>query len=191
MDLDDFALPLAQNVKTLRLAAGLTQARLAEKAGIPRPTLSLLESGDANPTLAVVLRVCRALGVRLEELLDPPPSDTTVYRGVELPEKKRGRCLVRKLLPQSLEGVELEEIVIPSGQTMVGVPHTVGTREFLLVQTGEVHLHLAGECHVVTEGDVAVFRGHQKHSYKNPARKVARAISVIAHAVPRSAQREV
>lgn len=190
METEDFSGPLSENVRQLRQAAGLTQARLAEKAGIPRATLSLLESGAANPTLSVVLRVCAALGVRLEELLEPPPSETVVYRAAELPQKRRGRSLVRKLLPRSLEGVELEEIVVPSGHTLVGIPHTVGTREYLLVQSGEVHLRLAGECHVVGEGDVAIFRGHQKHSYRNPGRRSARALSVIAHAVPLWALRE-
>lgn len=190
MDQDDFSAALAENVRTLREAAGLTQARLAEKAGVPRSTLGLMESGEGNPTLAVVLAVRRALGVRLEELLEPPPSDTLLYRADELPQKRRGTSTVRQLLPNSLEGVELEELLIPPGQTLVGVPHHVGTREYLLVQSGELTLHLAGEEIRASEGDVVVFRGHQKHSYRNPCRKAARAVSVIAHAVPLWALRD-
>ena len=145
--------------------------------------LSLLESGSANPTLAVVIRVCNALAVRLEELLEVPPSDTLVYRREDLPVKKRGSASVRKLLPKSLEGVELEELIVPAGQTLVGTPHTVGTREYLIVQTGRIELHLAGETHRANEGDIIIFRGHQKHSYANPARKNASAFSVIARSV--------
>jgi len=181
MNPDTFAGPLSDNVKNLREAQGMTQAALAKKAEVPRATLSLLESGSANPTLQVVLRVSNALGVRLEELLEPPPSDTVLYRSDELPVKARGRSSIKKLLPRSLEGVELEELSVPAGQTLVGMPHTVGTREYLIVQTGRIELHLSGEMHEVNEGDVVIFRGHQKHSYRNPGRKNARAFSVIAH----------
>lgn len=180
MDPDQFAGPLADNVRQLRENQKLSQAQLAKKAGIPRATLSLLESGSANPTLAVVLRVGSALGVRLEELLEPPPSDTVVFRANELLVKRRGKALIRKLLPQSLAGVDLEELEIPGGQTLVGVPHTIGTREYLVVLAGTLHLHLSGEVLVLESGDVVVFRGHQKHSYHNGQRKIVRAISVIA-----------
>src|SRR5690606_28423873 len=143
-----FIASLSENIRTLRHTSGLSQARLAERAGIPRATLSLLESGEGNPTLTVVLSVCEALGVRLDEVLSAPPSDTVVHRAKARVSKKRGRCVVKKLLPQNLEGLELEELVIPAGQTLVGVPHTIGTREYLLVQTGTIHLHLAGEMHI-------------------------------------------
>jgi transcriptional regulator with XRE-family HTH domain len=179
----EFAGPLAQNVKTLRHASGLTQQRLAEKADIPRATLGLLESGEANPTLSVVLAVCDALGVQLQELLSPAPSDVLVYRAGELPQKKRGKSTVKKLLPKSARGVELEQLLIPGGNVLVGVPHTVGTREYLWVQAGRLHLHLEGEELQLAEGDVAVFRGHQRHSYRNPGRGEARAVSVIASAL--------
>ncbi len=182
MDPDTFSGPLSDNVRTLREVQGLTQSQLAKKAKVPRATLSLLESGSANPTLAVMIRVCNALGVRLEELLESPPSDTVIYRHDELPVKKRGASSVRKLLPMSLEGVELEELLVPAGQTLVGIPHTLGTREYLIVQTGHIELHLGAEMHLAKEGDVVIFRGHQKHSYSNPGRKNARAFSVIAHA---------
>ncbi len=180
MDPDKFAGPLADNVKQLRETQNLTQAQLAKKAGIPRATLSLLESGTANPTLAVVLRVGNALDVRLEELLEPARSDTVVFRAHELPLKRRGKTIVRQLLPQSLAGVALEDLEIPAGQTLVGVPHTIGTREYLVVQAGVLLLHLSGETFELEGGDVIVFRGHQPHSYQNLQRKTVRAISVIA-----------
>lgn len=180
MDPDRFAGPLADNVRQLRENQSLTQAQLAQRSGIPRATLSLLESGSANPTLAVVLRVAAALGVRLEELLEAPPSDTVIFRADELPVQHRGKSSVRKLLPRSLAGVALEELQIPAGQTLVGVPHTIGTREYLVLLAGTLEVVFDQEVHVLEVGDVIVFRGHQKHSYTNPARRVARAVSVIA-----------
>ena len=73
---EDVAGRLGANVRALREARGLTQARIAELAGVPRPTWATLESGAANPTLAVMMKVANALQVRLEErgTTGPPSS---------------------------------------------------------------------------------------------------------------------
>lgn len=186
-ELPGFATLLADNVKALRQARGLTQAQLSERACVPRSTISLMESGSANPTLDVALRVSRALDVRLEELLEMRATETTVFRQAELPERERGGVVVRKLLPEQVEGLDIEQLVIPPGRTLTGIPHTMGTREYLSVMSGQVELRVAGEVHRLLVGDVAVFNGNQRHSYNNPGRSVARAFSVIALARARSA----
>ena len=48
---------LASNVRKLREARGLTQQQMAKLSGVPRPTWANLESGTANPTIAVLARV--------------------------------------------------------------------------------------------------------------------------------------
>ena len=48
---------LAHNVRRLRKQARLTQAQLAEAAGLPRATVAALEQPDANPGLQVLLAV--------------------------------------------------------------------------------------------------------------------------------------
>jgi transcriptional regulator with XRE-family HTH domain len=177
---EDFAPHLAENVRRLRESQDLTQTQLARRAGVPRATLSLLESGTGNPTLSVVLRVCQALSVRLDEALELRSLGTRVYRKDELPQRARGGCVVKKLLPENIDGLELERLQIPAGRTLVGVPHTAGTREYLCVDTGALELRIEGELHCLDEGDVAVFRGDQKHSYKNVSRREAKAFSVLA-----------
>ena len=57
---DDVAGNLAENIRQLRDARGMSQAQVAKAAGIPRPTWTNLESGTANPTLAVLLKVAAA-----------------------------------------------------------------------------------------------------------------------------------
>src|SRR5688572_3556984 len=63
---------LADNVKALRTARGLSQQQIAKAAGVPRATWTHLESGAANPTLAVLIKIASALQVRLDELLAAP-----------------------------------------------------------------------------------------------------------------------
>ncbi len=57
-----------------RLALDLTQAEVAEQAGISKRTLERLEAGAVSTQLASFLRVCRVLGLqdRVEALVPEP-----------------------------------------------------------------------------------------------------------------------
>ena len=48
-------------VKIARVGVGLTQQQLAEKIGVTRQTISLIEKGKYNPTLKLCLEICYAV----------------------------------------------------------------------------------------------------------------------------------
>lgn len=178
----DPAANLAANIRRLREMRGATQARMATLAGIPRPTWGNLESGAANPTLTVLTRVAGALGVSVEELIGPPRAAAKLYLAANLPTRQRNKVLVRKLIPESLIGIDVERLELPPGAAMAGIPHTPGTREYLACESGQVELSAAGQMWRLGPGDVLAFRGDQKHGYRNPGRRTAIAYSVIAFA---------
>ncbi|MCA9716389.1 MAG: helix-turn-helix transcriptional regulator [Myxococcales bacterium] len=178
---------LGDNVRQLREARGLTQQQIAKIAGVPRPTWANLESGLANPTLAVLVKVANALQVRLEELISPPRAAAQRYPAASLPTRRRGKVEVRKLLPDPIPGLEIERMELKPGATMTGIPHTPGTREYLTCERGVIELAVSGRAWTLDPGDVVVFRGDQKHGYRNPGRGVAVAYSVIAFAPVASA----
>jgi transcriptional regulator with XRE-family HTH domain len=178
----DAATNLANNLRQLREARGVTQQQVAKVAGVPRPTLANLESGGANPTLGVLVKVARALQVSVEELIGPPRAAARLYRASELATRRRGGVTVRKLLPDSIAGLEAERMQLPAGAQMTGVPHTPGTREYFACERGVVELRAAGQAWRLEAGDVVVFRGDQKHGYKNPGRSEAVGYSVVAFA---------
>lgn len=177
---------LGENLRTLRSARGLSQARAAALAGIPRPTWATLESGDANPTLAILVRVSAALQVRLDELIAPPRPHGRLYRGADLPVRRRGGAALRDLLPEKLPCAELGRIELPSGASLTGVPHPSGTREYLTCERGTLVLATGGEQFTLGPRDVVVFQGDQRHSYRNPGRAPAVGYSVVLLAMPTS-----
>lgn len=56
-------------VRTLRQSRGLSQEALADRAGLHRTYISLLERGLRNPSLTVIQQLAAALKVRLVDLV--------------------------------------------------------------------------------------------------------------------------
>src|SRR5438093_3361404 len=110
MDADSLAGHLAANVRLLRDARRLTQQQLARLSGMPRATWSNLESGSANPTLAVLHRVASALQVSIEELISRPAAAGRFYPSGALLERKRGSVTIRRLLPDQIPGMEIDRL---------------------------------------------------------------------------------
>ena len=176
---EDVAGRLGVNVKQLREARGLTQQQIAKLAGVPRATWAHLESGTANPTLSVLHKAAMALQVTIEELVAPPRATCRHYPKGSLPVRTPGQITVQKLLPDPIPGMEIDRLELQPGGRFTGVPHTPGTREYLTCETGEIVLIVSGERFVLKPGDVAVFRGDQKHSYHNPGQKLSIGYSVV------------
>jgi transcriptional regulator with XRE-family HTH domain len=170
---------LAHNLRQLREARGMTQDQMARLAGIPRATWGHLESGGANPTIAVLHRVALALQVPLEELISTPRAASRLYPRGTLEERRQGDGTLRRLLPDPIPGVVIERMEIPPGGRIPGVPHMPGTREYLTCEAGEIALVVAGEPSSLGPGDVVVFRGDQRHSYRNPGSRNAVGYSVV------------
>jgi len=55
-------------LQKIRIKRGITQADLAETAGVTKPTISHIECGTHPPKLETMLKVARALGVELADI---------------------------------------------------------------------------------------------------------------------------
>jgi transcriptional regulator with XRE-family HTH domain len=62
---EDVRRMVGRNVKRLRVAAGLSQAELADRMGVDRAYVSGLELGQRNPTIVTLWHTAKALGVKL------------------------------------------------------------------------------------------------------------------------------
>ena len=55
-------------VKLARVENDLTQAQLAERAGVTRQTIGLIEAGRFNPSLKLCIAMAKALNKTLDDL---------------------------------------------------------------------------------------------------------------------------
>lgn len=59
---------MLNRLKLARVACDLTQAQLAERVGVTRQTIGLIEAGNYNPTLNLCLKLARATNGTLDDL---------------------------------------------------------------------------------------------------------------------------
>lgn len=62
------------NVRHYRRSAGLSQEAVAERMGVDRAYVSLIERGEQNATLLSVHEAAQALEVKPVDLLADPPA---------------------------------------------------------------------------------------------------------------------
>lgn len=60
---------IGQNIRKLRLKAGLTQEKLAEKANLHPVYISQVERAERAITIDSLLKITKALGIRLRHVI--------------------------------------------------------------------------------------------------------------------------
>src|SRR5690242_11774584 len=66
---------IADRVRELRAARGLSLDALATRTGVSRSMISLIERGESSPTAVVLEKLSVGLGVPLASLFDAPAGD--------------------------------------------------------------------------------------------------------------------
>ena len=89
-----------KNMRTIRLAKGMTQQQLADKAGLNRRQISFYETGWKVPGLEGMLKIAEALraGNTQLKVIDTTGKENTVevLCAVEIPETDRTSYIYRK-----------------------------------------------------------------------------------------------
>jgi transcriptional regulator with XRE-family HTH domain len=165
---------LGRRVKQLRAQHNWSLESLASASGVSRSMLSQIEREQANPTLAVTLRIAQAFSMGLGDLLETPgaTSNITTIRVDDHTYHYRSdqNCRIRTLSPLNLEkDVEFYEVALLPGGTLRSAPHFEGTREFLTVQKGQLRLESGSDIELLNPGDSASYRADVAHALVNTA----------------------
>ncbi len=184
--MDEINAKVAERLRRLRRAAGLSLEELAVRAGVSRAMLSQIETLKTNPTIAVLWKVARGLGVSFSDLLGSeqgPPA-------VRLDREKDARYLYsadRRFRSRPLLGnvpghrVELYELRLEAGAVEDADPHPAGSFEQVIVKTGRLRLGLGGESHELGPGDAVLFPADRPHRYEAVGRAPFAGLSLILY----------
>jgi transcriptional regulator with XRE-family HTH domain len=177
---------LGARVKKLRTEREWSLEALAGASGVSRSMLSEIEREQANPTLAVTLRIAQAFGMSLGELIEEPgaSSSITVIRHQDRAFHYRSdtHCRIRTLSPLNLEkDVEFYEVELQPGGALRSAAHFEGTREFITVVKGLVNVESGGDTDSLHHGDSATYRADVPHAIVNAGKGEAQVFLVVIY----------
>lgn len=171
MSTPDASARIAERVRDLRVARGLSQSALARAAGIGKGSLSELEAGQRNPTLATLYALAGTLHVPLAALLD----DTV---GAEV----SGEGLTAHLLDvRTSEGRTVESYAMrfAPGSVRRSPAHGAGVVEHLVVTRGTLRFGAPGRLQTSASGEHGRFDADRPHTYEVLGDEPAEAVLVI------------
>lgn len=157
------------NARRLRDEHGISLAQLARRTGIAKSTLSQLESGTANPTLATLQAVANALSVDVSRLFDDKAVDGLVHirqgDGVDVSgETSRTELMRSAIVGPSV--VEFHRNELAAGTHETSPSHGVGSIEHVLVVSGQVRLGPTDAQVLASAGDYVSYPGDQVHRFE-------------------------
>jgi transcriptional regulator with XRE-family HTH domain len=167
---ESVAVEIAARVRAARTQHRWTLDELAARSTVSRRLIVQIEQGDANPSLATLLKLAAALGITLTELVagEPEPAPVAVVAAQDAMTlwSTPGGSAAR--LRVSHGPVELWSWTLAPGDRRDSDPHRPGSVELIAVETGAVALDVGGHRAGIPAGDSAWFDATLPHSYANP-----------------------
>lgn len=163
----EFVTRIGGRIRALRKQRGWSVQQLAEAGGLSRRMLTDIELGQANPSLATVDRVARALDTDFAALALPerdPAGDqvdgTLVWQA---PDGSHALLLGATQDPTA----ELWRWTLSPGGHYAAEPDRPGAQEIHHVLSGRLTLTLETGPEELTAGQSAVIASDQHYSYRN------------------------
>ena len=185
---------IAERVRELRAAQGLSLDAVATKSGVSRSMISLIERGESSPTAVVLEKLAAGLGVMLASLFDAPAAAAQVPSG---PVARRddqplwrdpaSGYLRRNVSPPGMpQPMQIVEVHFPPGGRVAFEtgPRDMPVHQQVWVLEGSIDVTVGAERHRLREGDCLAMQLDRPTMFHNPTRKPTRYAVVIASDVP-------
>jgi transcriptional regulator with XRE-family HTH domain len=182
---------IGAKLATLRESLGLSVDELAERSSCESGTIARLESGEVPPSLTPLIKLTRALGVRLGTLLD---DETELGPIVTRRDDAEAVARLRDLETASDAGVlgffslasgkvsrHMEPFLIDVQPAAVG-GHNLSTHEgeeFLYVLEGAIEVEYGKETYTLAGGDSIYYDSIVPHQVRAADGASARIIAVV------------
>jgi transcriptional regulator with XRE-family HTH domain len=184
---------LIERVRELRRAQGLSLDALAEKSGVSRSMISLIERGETSPTAVVLEKLAGGLQVSFASLFDAPVASADVVKGRVQRHAEQAEWLdpasgyLRRNLtpPSSMQPLQLVEVVFPPGQRVIFEASARDPYEYqqIWMLEGEMDIGGADHVHHLRAGDCLARYQQENNIYHNPGTQPARYLVALAQRV--------
>ena len=152
-------------LKELRMAKGLTQEELANRAELSKGFISQLERDLTSPSIATLVDILQCLGTNLKDFFWDVSDDQVVFHDSDYFEKEdtERKNKIEWIIPNAQKNM-MEPIRLtlePGGSTYPDIPHE--GEEFGYVLSGSVTIHLGQKIFKAKKGESFYFTPNTQH----------------------------
>ena len=178
--------PIGQRLRDLRAERDLSLEELARRSGVSKSMLSQIEQNKANPTVALVWKIARALDVDLFHVIGgegrPLRFDLTACENAPVLADAKAGYAIHILSPLELvETLELYWVKLAAGASLDSNAHIAHTEEFATVLKGRVQIESSGQSATLRKGDTLRYHADCQHIIRNVARGSSEVYLVVRY----------
>ena len=176
---------IAERVRGLRAARGLTLEELAERSGVSRSMISLIERGESSPTAVLLERLASGLDVSLASLFDAPgPTPEPLVRRTDQPQWRdpASGYLRRNVSPGGFPSpIQIAEIELPPNARVAfdNGARDIRVHQQVWVLQGAIEVRVGEERYQLQGGDCLAFVPDRPTAFHNRTGKLARYAVVV------------
>ncbi len=183
---------VGKRIRRMREAQDLTLAQVAQMTGLEEAYLQAVEEGREVPSIGAVLKISRALGSRLGQILHEAGTRSDIFSIVRAGD---GQTVDRQTRVQRTgQGYTYQSLVAPDlrGQGMEPFlvtfdPKAASTvqpmvhegEEFIYILSGTVELLYDGETYTLKKGDSLYIDSSRPHALRGIGKTPPQALAVI------------
>ncbi|MEM7739348.1 MAG: cupin domain-containing protein [Pseudomonadota bacterium] len=171
---------LGERVRMLRNELGKSQRALARDAGVSNGTISLIESGQSDPTVGQLKKILGALDISMVQFFEGghEPTEQYFYSASELVEIGSGKISYKHVHdPRKTRQLQiLSEVYEPGADTGPSMLRHDGEEGGVII-SGELEVQVLGKKRRLKAGDAYQFPSHLPHRFRNTGKSRCRLIS--------------
>lgn len=179
---------IARQLKALRDARGWSLDALAERSGVSRSNISLIERGQSSPSAMVLDKLATALGVAVASLFDdaaPGAAASPLARRAEqaLWTDPASGYVRRQLSPPGLGSpLQLVEVSFPAGARVAfdTAQREADIHQQVWLMAGQMQISVGEQAWALAAGDCLAFALNQPVLFHNPGPQEARYLVALA-----------
>ncbi len=177
---------LGTRLRHLRNQRGWTLGDVADRADLSEAYLSRIESGERQPSLAVLFSLAQVYGVTLPSLFEPEPQDATcivVRAGSTAIQQGHGLSYMPLSRGDRFTNLQPIQVIVPVDRLGDCLYEHDG-EEWIYVLSGQLGLVFSDEEYLLHQGDAAHFDARKPHRLMAQGEEDAKII-LVGCAVPR------
>ena len=167
---------IGERIKTARQDLRLKTEELAAKVGCSDEYLEWVEEGQAEPPVALLIQLAKALKLDSGSFLR---EEDTTRRKEEVTKRTRHYSYTTLTPPDEKNHLAAFAITIPPETAHEGVGYSHEGEEFVFVIQGEVDVTIGDERNRLAEKESLHFNSNISHEISNPGQVEAKCLVVL------------